>query len=228
MTKLVLFSGKINSGKNQVASYFEEFAGDSCMSDYFAKGLKDGACEDFGALAKLLNELSRNIAYYITVAKSKCSDRGVHDDLDSALELTQALGLKDENFYEDKTEISRVLLQLYGSEIFRHRVDDEYWVKDFVTRVMSRRSLKPVDFIFCTDCRYPNEIISTKDLVDSDVKVFTVRIERPALARTSAFNRHPSETALDKFRFDHVIYNEGTLDDLYLKAKEIFNRLKDA
>jgi hypothetical protein len=216
----------MRSGKDQAVEYLKEFSAGSFLHDSFAGGVKEGCAEDFAPLAKLLNEVARNIVYYARVSAEKCSDKGLHDDLAAISDLAGSLALTNDNFFDDKTPLSRVLLQTYGTDIFRRRVDKDHWVKDFVDRVMARRRLNPVNYILCSDCRYPNEITTVRDLVDDDVKLVTVRIERPGISRSSAFNRHDSETALDKYHFDHVIYNDGTLTDFKAKVQALYEKME--
>lgn len=228
MVKIILLSGKLHSGKNQVAEYFSAMAGSRHKSDYIAKGVKDGVRQDFQPLSALLNELSDNISYYARVAKSKCSGSGVDDDLDAVINLANSLKLVPDNFYEDKTDISRVLLQVYATEIFRNRVDEDYWVKQFISRVVEYISDPSIDYVFCTDTRYPNEIELIKSSLPPGVEVHTVRIDRPSVNRSAPCNAHHSELALDNYEFDHYILNDGTLDLLKDRAKETFARISSS
>lgn len=97
-----------------------------------------------------------------------------------------------------------------------------------------------------TDLRFPNEAkaIKSKDGI-------TIRINRPkyphgiykigencytgsigmenfdkALKKEAGIVEHESETALDDYEFDYVIENNGTIDDLIEKVKEILIKEK--
>ena len=69
-----------------------------------------------------------------------------------------------------------------------------------------------------TDMRFPNELEAVKSKGG-----ITIRIERPNERETDASERalHPSETALDNAKFDYVVYNTGTIEDLIKKIKDI-------
>jgi hypothetical protein len=61
------------------------------------------------------------------------------------------------------------------------------------------------------DVRFPNE---AQAIVDKGGQVWRVQRENH-----KPINLHSSETALDNWRFDDVIFNAGSLDDL---ADEVF------
>jgi hypothetical protein len=62
------------------------------------------------------------------------------------------------------------------------------------------------DRVVISDVRFPNEAEAIKKLGGS-----VWRINR---RNHSAANGHTSEHALDNYMFNHVIYNDGTVDDL--------------
>jgi hypothetical protein len=113
--------------------------------------------------------------------------------------------------------MTRILLQLYGTEIFRNRVDKEYWAKQVVENVKNSDS----DVIFITDVRFPSEIDALKN---QGFDIITIRINR-RMTREHEFNQHESETALDNYGlFDEVVENNGTLEELKEKAK-VFSKM---
>lgn len=68
-----------------------------------------------------------------------------------------------------------------------------------------------------TDLRFPNEANAIKDRGG-----ITVRINRAeAYTSGSVKNLHSSETALDRYDFDYVIINSGTIEELQQKVLEI-------
>lgn len=64
-----------------------------------------------------------------------------------------------------------------------------------------------------TDTRFPNEAeaIRKKDGI-------LIRVQRPGV---KPINNHPSEVSLDKYNFDHVITNNGSIEELVEKVKDI-------
>lgn len=69
-----------------------------------------------------------------------------------------------------------------------------------------------------TDMRFPNEMQAVKDKGG-----ITIRINRPRVVLGGGDNlyEHESETALDNAEFDYVVDNNGTIEDLIEKIKEI-------
>jgi len=214
MKYLVLMSGKINSGKNYYSSLLkEQFEGMglSVAEDLFAKGLKDGCSEDFEQLSNVFDtELSKIQAtlgaYFDAFDRISCSAE------DSILHEIDKLKFKKHNFYEDKTPITRSLLQIYGTEVFRNRVDDNIWVKNMSDRINSE--YPDVDVVIVTDLRFENELSMTYEYI-SDRRIVPIRINRN-ISRRGNEHTHPSECALDEYTmWEYIIDNSGTQEDLY-------------
>lgn len=64
-----------------------------------------------------------------------------------------------------------------------------------------------------SDTRFPNELKAVKDK-----NGITIRVNRPGLKSTDL---HPSETALDNVEYDYVIDNDGTIQELEDKVRQI-------
>ncbi len=78
--------------------------------------------------------------------------------------------------------------------------------------------------IAITDCRYPNEMEAMKQWADDfNYNWITVRLERPETNTdiTEESKQHHSETALDDYEFDHVIYNTFPYTELKYIARAI-------
>lgn len=139
-----------------------------------------------------------------------------------------------------------MLLQEIGTNLFRDRLhpdccinatmvdynenlkkDSNYDLGDVLTDIKYLdRPYPPLDYPnwIITDLRFPNEAkaIKSKDGI-------TIRINRPNMfnaAIKSLAIEHESETALDDYEFDYVIENNGTIDDLIEKVKEILIKEK--
>lgn len=90
-----------------------------------------------------------------------------------------------------------------------------------------------VDFVFVDDLRLERELQFFK-LIEKDsdnIAVYTVRILSPQRESLSNSLLYSTETEidLDKFDndfFDYVIYNDGTLEDLYIKALDVIKKVK--
>ena len=78
MKTVVLISGKLRSGKNLFSSMLTELLsskGKVVTEEMFARDLKDGAREDFGQLANVLNNIHENLS----VMLDRCVDESVSD-----------------------------------------------------------------------------------------------------------------------------------------------------
>lgn len=194
MKKVYLISGKINSGKNKFADFLKaeyEALGLVVEMDLFAGDLKRYAKEDFKLLADYLNSLDY-----------------------------PELKISNDNWYEYKTPLTRIILQIYGTETFRNRVRDSYWVD----LVRERCEKSNADIILITDVRFPNEIDSMCSGEFSDI---VIRINRD-LKRDQQLDQHSSETALDNYPYWHyTIDNNGTLEDLEANAKILVGESMD-
>jgi hypothetical protein len=198
---LVLVSGKLQSGKNTFSDFLTEEAksrGISVQQGLFADRLKSGALKDFQIVIEFLhNEYQRLRAHGIP-----------HEEV-------SWMDVIEEHFYEEKTPFTRRILQLYGTDIFRNRVDEDHWVKELLKDVDASSS----DIFVVTDTRFPNEIGVPFDWCrDRNVSLHTVRVLRSGTPVNSN-NEHPSETALDGFSvWDQVVENDGPLLELKDKA----------
>jgi hypothetical protein len=144
----------------------------------------------------------------------------------------------------------RKLLQLLGTECGREIIHPNIWINalfaDYTNIVKNVKSFeeepdstkayemgKPKWII--TDVRFPNEAQAIKDRggivirvnrpILKDLKDDTVTSMAYALSVQAKQRKkgiyHPSETALDDYEFDHVINNNGSLDELLDKVKQI-------
>jgi adenosyl cobinamide kinase/adenosyl cobinamide phosphate guanylyltransferase len=203
MKTVVLLSGKMRSGKNTFADILiEELTKQSpnltVKYDFFAKPVKDQCKEVFSTLTKYLNMVS------------------------STYDIKE-LYTDEDNWYEDKNEITRILLQTYGTEIFREKVDKNYWSN------LMKRSIESStnDVIIITDLRFKNEI----EIIKSSLKFNTisVRIDRPELVvQDTEIHQHSSEIDLDDYDgFDASILNTS-FDALRDSSKDITKLILDS
>jgi len=212
MKYLILLSGKINSGKNLFATYLEEYfrsKGLKVKQDLYAGDLKNYSVEDFRVLGEILKiqaeKVKSSIAPYFS---SKYGlPIGIQEHVNS---LIDEFTFTKENFYEDKTDITRVLLQTYGTEIARRRFDDQFWVKKMAERI--NNDIK-TNVVIITDVRFPNELEDIHEFI-RDWRIVPIRIERN-IPRQALIKEHASETALDDYGFwEYIIDNNDTLESL--------------
>lgn len=112
----------------------------------------------------------------------------------------------------NKDEAGRTILQHVGTDTIR-RQEPDYWV-DFVVKFLKLFS-NDWDYVLIPDCRFPNE--AEKMMASFDTKV--LRIYRPNFNNGLSTEQlaHPSETSMDNYKFDSIISNDGSLDELRQK-----------
>jgi len=220
MKKVILVSGKLQSGKNQFTEYLQthlESKGLHVATDLFARGVKDGSKEDFKEIYEyintVVNESIKDLRYLPEAPKQ----------LDNIISNLEQLLTTTDNFYEDKTDLTRKMLQIYGTNIFRQRVDNDYWVSNTCNRIQAHFE-NSKDVVILTDVRFPNEIDFVKDyftpLLDRPCQadVVSIRINRE-VERTNNINEHESEKALDDYEnFTTRVNNNADLESLKNKA----------
>ena len=129
----------------------------------------------------------------------------------------------------------RWILQNWGTEVCRKNFHDDIWIASLENKLRAS-----TDDIVISDCRFPNEIAAIKKAGGRVVRV--VRGAEPewyqlAVSRNRGPNGnsswalsgrkleqlgiHASETAWVGTRFDAVLDNNGTLEDLYQQVKRL-------
>lgn len=103
----------------------------------------------------------------------------------------------------------RLFLQLIGTECFRSIIHPNSWVNATFAKYNANE-----DMWILTDTRFPNELERVRQLDGITIKVVRKSVIIPQ-------NEHESEYALDNATFDYIIENDGSLDDLLSKVKEI-------
>jgi hypothetical protein len=93
------------------------------------------------------------------------------------------------------------------------------WGRDMISRTLwvdiVRMQIASLDTdVVITDLRYENELAMLKD-----VGAITVRVERPGVK----VDDHPSETSVMSLAVDHVIVNDGTIQELQDKLSTIID-----
>jgi hypothetical protein len=123
----------------------------------------------------------------------------------------------------------RYILQQWGTEVCRKNFHDDIWIASLENKLRNSR-----DDVVISDCRFPNEIRAIKQAGGIVVRVVrgpepewydaAVSLNRGpngnstwALSgrRLEQLGVHASETAWVGTKFNAVLDNNGTLDDLY-------------
>lgn len=113
----------------------------------------------------------------------------------------------------------RSLLQYVGTEIFRKNYEST-WTDMMISTI--RGLGDTVKVLLIPDVRFPNEIIALRDSMYVD-GVFSIKVERDGFDNglTEEQKNHPSETALNNWRFDLIVKNDKDLQSFLDKAEEI-------
>ena len=202
--------GFIGSGKDTVADYltnFHEFRRES-----FANSLKDAVAQVFGWDRTMLEGRTKQAREWREQVDPWWSDRLKMPEL-----------------------TPRWVLQHWGTEVCRHGFHDDIWIASLENKLRHSE-----DDVVISDCRFPNEIAAIRRANGLVVRV--IRGPEPewydsALAFNHGENKnmlwstsksrleklkiHASETAWVGTKFDAVLDNNGSLDDLYLQIQRL-------
>lgn len=211
--KVILISGKLQSGKNRFAQFvfdkLKNYTNLSSTFTSFADPVKEGCKEDFKSIYNFINEVVDNCIQ--DLSKSNVDDFYFYKIMD----LLSQLKIEEKNFFEDKTKLSRLCLQIYGTEIFRNRVNNNYWALKCIEDIKQRTE----NVYLITDVRFLNEIQLFVN--EREFDVITIRINRP-MNREDITNEHVSEKQLDNYtHWDYIIDNNFGLEELKLEADNI-------
>ena len=199
--------GFIGSGKDTIADYlvnFHEFRRDS-----FAGTLKDAVAAVFNWDRELLEGRTKQAREWREQVDPWWSQRLNMPNL-----------------------TPRLVLQLWGTEVCRRSFHDDIWIASVENKLRASR-----DSIVISDCRFPNEIQSIKraggqvvwvkrgplpEWYDSAVAANQQVQSATAYLQTQGI--HVSETAWVGTKFDAVIDNNGTIEDLYNQVRSLVLR----
>ena len=116
----------------------------------------------------------------------------------------------------------RDFLQKLGTDGLRDNLHENVWVNALMSDyegmydMDTDRTTYPKWII--TDTRFPNEAQAIQQ-----ANGIIIRVERPGV---KPINNHPSEVSLDDWNFDHTIMNDGSVEDLVKKVKQILQTHK--
>ena len=129
--------------------------------------------------------------------------------LDNIVRLSEYVDDYGWDVAKQNQEVRR-LLQVFGTEVGRKMFGLDFWID------IALKDLSGDTQVVISDVRFPNEADAIAKLGGS-----MWRINRK---NHSAVNGHASEHAMDNYMFNHVIYNDETLDDL---SDEVFMLAKN-
>ena len=197
--------GFIGSGKDTVADYlvnFHEFRRES-----FASTLKDAVSAVFGWDRTLLEGRTKEAREWREQVDPWWAER-----------------------LDMPTLTPRWVLQYWGTEVCRKAFHDDIWIASLENKLRNSK-----DHVVISDCRFPNEISSIRSAGGKIIWVqrgqlpdwYQYAIAANTLGSNMALNElkmrkiHASETAWVGTDFDHVIENNGTIDELFQQVRLI-------
>lgn len=104
-------------------------------------------------------------------------------------------------------------LILIGTTLGRNQIHQDIWIESVFNRHLPNKNL------LITDVRFPNEYESIKKRGG-----ILIRINRQNETNLTNSN-HESECALDNYKFDYIINNDGTLEELIEKTNILINNI---
>ena len=198
--------GLIGAGKDTIADYLvniHEFRRDS-----FAATLKDAVSSVFGWDRDMLEGRTRSSREWREQPDAWWSER-------LGREITP-----------------RWILQYWGTEVCRRGFHDDIWIASLENKLRNTR-----DHVVISDCRFPNEIEAIRAQGGYVIRVvrgpdpsWFQPVQQHLLEGTPQPDDlpHQSEWAWAGTRFDAVIDNNGTMDQLYQQINDLVRDLRGA
>jgi len=208
---IIGITGLISSGKDTIADYLTTYQGFKRIS--FAASLKDAVAAVFDW------------------------DR---ESLEGTTKVSRVWREQKDEWWSNRLKMDitpRWVLQYWGTDVCRNHFHNDIWVASVEHRLLNSK-----EDIVITDCRFSNEVAAIKNAGG-----IAIRVQRglnPEWYDSAiAYNRGPngnSSWALSKMKldnmkihaseyssvglkYDHVIENNGTIDSLHEKIKNLIN-----
>ena len=200
-------TGLIGSGKDTIADYLIRFHGFKKLS--YAEPLKDAVAAVFGWDREMLEG---------TTATSRQWREEVDEWWAKRLEIPHLT--------------PRWVLQQWGTEVCRKNFHNDIWV------AATENNLRKInDNVVITDCRFPNEVDAIRNAGGKVIRVvrgqlpewyyyaedYTLTQNPQSLAMLMDNNVHASEYSSVGLKYDHVIDNNGNIDDLHSLVESVID-----
>jgi hypothetical protein len=206
---LIGVAGKIGSGKDTVGEIIKYLTSpEAIRKGSFSKCEEMGyvygttwSIEKFAAKLKLVAQVITGVpAYKFEDHKFKESE------MSSEWDYLEQSG----RYKVSKSMTYRLFLQRLGTEAMRNGLHEQVWCNALFSDYKQNKWV-------ITDVRFPNEFDSVKKRGG-----ITMYVHRPDMQSfQSMIQAHESETALDDYNFDYAVINNGSIEDLVVKVREI-------
>ena len=122
-----------------------------------------------------------------------------------------------------KDESGRHLLQYIGTDIVRKK-KPTFWVQTVIDFIKVFED--DYDYFLIDDCRFADEISCFKNngIESLSVRVFRNNYENHL---TEEQRMHPSERALDNYKFDYYIESESGINNLSVEVQKMYKLYKE-
>lgn len=201
---IISISGLIGAGKDTIADYLVNFH--HFRRDSFADSLKDAVSAVFGWDRELLEGRTR-------------SSRTWRENVDT--------------WWADRLNIPnltpRLVLQLWGTEVCRLGFHNDIWVASIENKLLRHN-----DNIVISDSRFPNEISAIRKAGGTIIRVirghdpiwFDTAVNYPDRMPTLYPDVHVSEYSWAGTKFDAVVNNNGSIEELYNTINDLVRDLQ--
>lgn len=181
--------------------------------------MQSGKSTSSKALQKILQEQGYTVEVVALADELKQMCQDSFKPLAKILKDKFKYDLVDDNWWENKNEISRCLLQIVGSDIVR-TVDIDYWCKKLKEKIEK----SDAEFFILQDWRFVTEY---NFFTGTNIGTYCINVERPGLNSGDA-GKHVSENNLNGFEnFDLKILNCGDMFDLEDELSEVAHKILD-
>ena len=208
---IIGITGLISSGKDTIADYLTTYQGFKRIS--FAASLKDAVAAVFDW------------------------DR---ESLEGTTKASRVWREQKDEWWSNRLKMDitpRWILQYWGTDVCRNHFHNDIWVASVEHRLLNSK-----EDIVITDCRFSNEVAAIKNAGGIAIRVqrglnpewydSAIAYNRGpngnvswALSKMQLDNMkiHASEYSSVGLKYDHVIENNGTIDSLHEKIKNLIN-----
>ena len=208
---IIGITGLISSGKDTIADYLTTYQGFKRIS--FAASLKDAVAAVFDW------------------------DR---ESLEGTTKASRVWREQKDEWWSNRLKMDitpRWVLQYWGTDVCRNHFHNDIWVASVEHRLLNSK-----EDIVITDCRFSNEVAAIKNAGGIAIRVqrglnpewydSAIAYNRGpngnvswALSKMQLDNMkiHASEYSSVGLKYDHVIENNGTIDSLHEKIKNLIN-----
>jgi len=214
----------MNSGKDLSGSIIQYLTTTSTNDKTYEEFTKEPYAGDF-KINKFADKLKDMICVLINCTRRQLEDRAfketpLPEQWDCYIDKTgkivsqnqyKAMPIYDKVDCARRKMTPRLMMQLVATECFRNIIHPETWIISTMSSIMSDQSHNHI----ITDVRFHNEA----DTIKQNGGII-IKINRPSEEDNN--HTHESETQISTYdKYDYIIDNEGSINDLIDKIKNV-------